>query len=749
MAEPERGHVRSAGESGFGEAVKSGEKGRVLVLSVPTVLAVAALMVLVPVVAGGEASAPSREQTAGHAGVPTAIETEGGRADGGATSTGSVPASTLNWTPGPPIPQEPEPGVWWFDPASRAVYDPVDGYVVSLSDTGNETWTYVHGVWTVLGPGPSLVGCLTDIWLCQDVMVWDAHDGYVLLYGGWNGTTTWTWTFLHGKWSEVFPATSPVPGWTWDLTMAMAYDPGLQEVILSLGEFYTYAYSNGEWTDITNSVGVQLTAYVNNNGYYEGVLYGMNMAYDPAGGYLIEMGGHSAIGFIGSSWELVNGKWKLVAKANVTGPAPENYSSSSMAYDPALGCMVLYGSYVFALEATGRVVPSRDYPHTTWLNCNGQWVNVTRPGDSPTHISGGTIVYDAADGYMLMLVSNTTGNSTWILSTPALTLGLNVTAAPAAVCSLTAPGCPVGVTATRLTLTAGVVTSTGDEVAAGEPGNSWTWLDAPTLTYVSWGSVSVENGSGAGWTERCVDRAGAGIPCGGSATAAVTGPGCLGSGGVSVGLRPGGAGGVGANPCPGPGVPTEETAPNGASGFVWTWNMSSAWNNSLSWGDRWSVSFVVESRGTVPGLEPVDACVAAGCHAGGSGSEGGWYTAVGYHPYGNGTEANVSFPLGEVLVLGGGATTSVVSGAPPAAPGVPTAVPLPSPVPTPPSVASVPVVTGALAGVGVSLGIGSIAAGAVAAGVARSVRGVRQGVRTAVAAKVGGGRPGTRARRKG
>ncbi len=603
-------------------------------------------------------------------------------------------------------------------------------------------------------------------------MTWDAHDGYVLLFGGWGsgGFVPETWTYLHGQWKELFPTSCPpcnpdVNTWGY-YPLAMAYDPAMQEVILSSGESSTYAYSGGEWTNITSSVGQQLTPFFGTSGFPEFSLSGIEMAYDPVGGYMIEMGGKSGSSgvFDGSTWELLDGKWKLIRVAFLEPTSPENIAFGMLAYDPALGCMVLFGG----LNASINSGPT-DYWSTTWLNCNGNWVNVTQPGDSPPPVMGGTMVYDAADGYMLLLTSGSTyagyspatpygaahgstqpltsnygekNNSTWILSTPPLTLGLNVTVAPTAICSLTAPGCPVGGTSTRVTLSAQVVTSSRNLIAAGAPGNSWTWLDAPTLTYVGWGSVSVPNGSAAGWTESCTDSLEVRVPCGMSATQVVVGPGCLGSGGGIVGLRPDAAGvGGGEAPCGGPGTPTQEATPNGASGFVWTWNMSTAWNNTLALGDHWSVSFVVESTGTVPGPEPVDACVASGCRAGGSGSQGGWYTAVGYHPYGNGTVVNVSFPLGQVLVLGGGSTSSVVSSHPPPAPGMPTAVPTPSAVPAPSPISPLPLATGTLTGIGISLGVGSIAAGVVAAGLERSVRSLRQGVRTAVATKVGGGLP--------
>ncbi len=117
-------------------------------------------------------------------------------------------------------------------PANRytgmMAYDPVDRYVVLYGGDNNsrttslsDTWTYSDAVWTELpvAQGPPA--------RCMAGFTWDAADGYLLLYGGLEGnaypaasTYNDTWVFLHGVWTEKFPALSPGPRFG----VAMAYD---------------------------------------------------------------------------------------------------------------------------------------------------------------------------------------------------------------------------------------------------------------------------------------------------------------------------------------------------------------------------------------------------------------------------------------------------------------------------------------------------------------------------------------------
>lgn len=70
----------------------------------------------------------------------------------------------------------------------------------------NDTWTYSHGIWTEIfpstNPGNRSYGS----------MVYDAHDGYRVLFGGW-WVNTWcgcqaailkdTWKFAGGAWKAL------------------------------------------------------------------------------------------------------------------------------------------------------------------------------------------------------------------------------------------------------------------------------------------------------------------------------------------------------------------------------------------------------------------------------------------------------------------------------------------------------------------------------------------------------------------
>lgn len=141
-------------------------------------------------------------------------------------------------------------------------YDAADGYVLlfggvtnssSLAAT-NTTWAYHSGSWTRItttaAPSPRYLGA----------MAYDAADGYVLLFGGglrvagslvaYNDT----WEYLHGVWTQLHPAASP-PG---RFLAQYAYDGALGSVTVGGGvnpshgnETDMWKFHAGAWTQIT------------------------------------------------------------------------------------------------------------------------------------------------------------------------------------------------------------------------------------------------------------------------------------------------------------------------------------------------------------------------------------------------------------------------------------------------------------------------------------------------------------------
>jgi len=118
--------------------------------------------------------------------------------------------------------------------SEQMVYDSEDGYVLlfsgeqASSTSYADTWSYSAGVWlnitSTAGPSPAgrVGGGMVD----------DTYDGYVLLFGGINGSTSHqysdTWSFVNGVWTQLNPIMAPAAQYGF----AMAFDPVDNEAVL-------------------------------------------------------------------------------------------------------------------------------------------------------------------------------------------------------------------------------------------------------------------------------------------------------------------------------------------------------------------------------------------------------------------------------------------------------------------------------------------------------------------------------------
>ena len=109
--------------------------------------------------------------------------------------------------------------------AGSAVYDAADGYVLLFGGKSNttqlirDTWTYHAGVWTNLTPSLAVQPPARESFN----LVYDSVDGYVLLYGGFHFPSSLSdeWSYLNGTWSMLNLSSTPPPR----EDAAMAYDP--------------------------------------------------------------------------------------------------------------------------------------------------------------------------------------------------------------------------------------------------------------------------------------------------------------------------------------------------------------------------------------------------------------------------------------------------------------------------------------------------------------------------------------------
>ena len=221
------------------------------------------------------------------------------------------------------------------------VYDAADGYVVlfgtdnDLGNPTNATWKFEEGLWTQLSPVAS-PGARTNA-----AMAYDASDGYVLLFGGYGCSTgnACTPTTLNDTWKFV----------------------------------------GGQWTDLTSN---ELTS--------PPVRTYSAISSDGVDGYVVLFGGGAAGRVLGDTWKFAGGQWTELSPAT----SPSARAGAVMTYDATDGYVVLTGG-----SPLDTLMSSLN---DTWKFVGGQWTNLSAyPSNPPGEASCGTIAYDAADGFVL------------------------------------------------------------------------------------------------------------------------------------------------------------------------------------------------------------------------------------------------------------------------------------------------------------------------------------------------------------
>jgi hypothetical protein len=295
--------------------------------------------------------------------------------------------------------------------SASMTYDPRGGYVLFYAGPG-ETWEYGHNRWSQL---TSSISPPPDAFMS---MTYDAKDGYVLLFGGdvlncSSGTcevgpsiSDQTWKFEDGKWSQLHPTLSP----TARAGAAMVYDAADGYTVLFGGSNTTqtfrdtWQFSGGRWTPLAPTVSPPARSTA-------------SIAYDATDGYVVLFGGCVGIScnlnggtLLSDTWTYAHGEWSPVT-SKLTPPAR---SEAGMAYDgpgvlhgSPLGGVLLFGG----AGGSGFGVVLGD----SWFFLHGQWypLNVEFP---PPARSGEALAYDAADGRILMaggqsaMSGNTDGN---------------------------------------------------------------------------------------------------------------------------------------------------------------------------------------------------------------------------------------------------------------------------------------------------------------------------------------------------
>ncbi len=338
----------------------------------------------------------------------------------GAAATAVAAASRPAPSPANPVAAAgaPLPAIWTnVTPSATAsppstqsggmVYDPLSseyvlfGGVDSSGAATNETWTFANGSWTDLTA--SLATSPAARWYFA--FVWDAADGYALLFGGRNATTDFndTWAFNATGWHELTLAVAPPP-----LTGGrVAYDARDGYVLLYGGYSilpgapstynFTWSFSGGLWTNRTASVkGPPPDPHV--------VTYA---AYDATDGYVLLYGGstgttNASCGTSGNTWTYANGTYRNLT-GSLAGAPPVGLGSRMMADDVAVGGVVLYGGW------DGGGCP---FSNQTWVYRGGAWYNASL-AVSPGPLWDGEIASEPGNGSLLLFGGNTAPYTTY------------------------------------------------------------------------------------------------------------------------------------------------------------------------------------------------------------------------------------------------------------------------------------------------------------------------------------------------
>ncbi|MDE1819583.1 MAG: hypothetical protein KGI98_01875 [Euryarchaeota archaeon] len=270
--------------------------------------------------------------------------------------------------------------------AGAMAYDPVDGYVVlfggynaTAGAFSGTTWMYHAGAWTVLctlcGPAPRSYASMT----------FDAADGVIVLFGGFNGAPLGdTWTFRGGSWTQrCSPCAPPARS-----AASLAYDAGDGLTVLFGGCGATcplgdaWSYRGGTWSALCGG-SCPVPARQN-----------ASMAYDPADREVVLFGGSSSGGDLSDGWTFRGGSWSALC----VHCAPPARHGGSMAYDTSDGYLLLFGGYNASTSA---------YLFDTWEFLDGSFVSLTLAASPPARELG-SVADDVSDG-ALLLFSGTNG----------------------------------------------------------------------------------------------------------------------------------------------------------------------------------------------------------------------------------------------------------------------------------------------------------------------------------------------------
>lgn len=288
-----------------------------------------------------------------------------------------------------------------------AAYDPVEGYDVWLMADGS-TWTYAHGDWTNITSTSGVPVGMED----NSRLVYDAEDGYVLLYGGLTGTLTLhplneSWSFQNGRWTNRTGEVRRTPP---DMMLGlMTYDSEGKAVMLfggsgvnaTTGSVYgratneTWTYAGGVWTNVTVPGPPPFVGFYSDDPF-------AGLVDDPTDGYVLY---YNPLGVPASAnpvhpplaimWSYVGGVWTNRTMSLST--APQLIPYAGFLFDSTSRSVIAVGTCV----STPGYTCEHHYG-ATFRYSGGEWSDANPPTGPPGRLDNG-YVDDPSDGGVMIV----------------------------------------------------------------------------------------------------------------------------------------------------------------------------------------------------------------------------------------------------------------------------------------------------------------------------------------------------------
>jgi galactose oxidase-like protein len=200
-------------------------------------------------------------------------------------------------------------------------------------------------------------------------MAFDAAISKLVLFDGD------TWTYDGSTWSRQSPPTTPPFAGG-----SMVYDAALGKIVLFAGS--TWFYDGTTWTQQSSAATVPVSGDA-------------AMAYDPSIGKVVLFGGGTGSfgDVLAQTWTYDGVTWTLTAPAT----SPPARTGATMAFDPAIGRLVLFGGN----NGNGDLICQPSALDDTWTYDGSTWTPQSPPS-TPGRREGAVMVFDTATNQLVL-----------------------------------------------------------------------------------------------------------------------------------------------------------------------------------------------------------------------------------------------------------------------------------------------------------------------------------------------------------